>query len=70
MIEERCSCGAKFQTDEVGAIKLVREWRRKHPCQSQEVQDTHTSGTAETLLQIGFAPAEMPAKDYDPFEDE
>jgi len=70
MIEERCSCGAKFQTDEAGAIKLVREWRRKHPCQAPEVSDTVTSGNAETVLQLGFAPAEMPAKEYDPWGDE
>ena len=70
MIEERCSCGARFQTDEVGAIKLVREWRKKHACQVPEIADTPTSGVAETVIAMGFQPGELPAKEYDPWDDE
>ena len=30
MIREVCSCGAEFETDEDGAVRLLREWRRRH----------------------------------------
>ena len=69
MIAETCSCGAKFKTDDGQAIKLVREWRRKHVCQAEDINDTPTSGLSETQLAIGFQPAEMPAKEYDPWDD-
>lgn len=32
-VEESCSCGASFKVEGVDAMKLVREWRRKHTCQ-------------------------------------
>ena len=70
MINEQCSCGAAFKTDEPAAIKLVREWRRKHPCQEQDTADTPTSGLADTQLAMGFQPGEMPAKKHDPWEDD
>lgn len=58
MIMERCSCGSQFKSDEPNAVKLWREWRRKHACQESdlEIQAT-TSGLADTAIQpIGFAP--------------
>lgn len=73
-VEERCSCGAKFKTDEPTAVKLVREWRKKHHCiERDEATDTVTSGTAQVETQIGFQ-AElggltMPARITDPWED-
>jgi hypothetical protein len=70
MIRERCSCGAKFETDEANAIGLVRDWRKKHPCQTLETDDTPTSGIADTQIAMGFQPGELPAKEYDPWEDE
>lgn len=70
MIEERCSCGAKFKTDDKEAVKLVREWRRKHTCQFvAEVDNTPTHGVSDNQLAMGFQPGEMPAKEYDPWED-
>lgn len=71
MIAETCSCGAKFKTDEENAVVLVREWRRKHHCQeaASELRDYETSST------IGFAGdyrgtgLDIPAKEYDPWED-
>jgi hypothetical protein len=69
VISEKCSCGAAFRTDETNAVKLVREWRRKHACHTQDLDDTPTSGVADTQLSIGFQPGEMPAKEYDPWDD-
>lgn len=70
MIAETCSCGAKFKTDDAQAIKLVREWRRKHTCSDNtDITDTPTSGLADTQIAIGFQPGEMPAKEYDPWDE-
>ena len=72
MIAESCSCGAKFKTDETKAIALVREWRRKHHCQ-EAVEDTRDYETSST---IGFSAdytgtgLDLPAKKYDPWDDE
>ena len=70
MIAESCSCGAKFKTDDAQAIKLVREWRKKHTCtDNTDITDTPTSGLADTQIAIGFQPSEMPAKEYDPWDE-
>jgi hypothetical protein len=69
VISEKCSCGAGFKTDEPDAIKLVREWRKKHACHVPDFEDTPTSGLSDTQLAMGFQPGEMPAKEYDPFDD-
>jgi hypothetical protein len=72
VIAESCSCGAKFKTDEANPIALVREWRRKHHCQ-EAVADTRDYEISST---IGFAAdytgtgLDLPAKKYDPWEDE
>ena len=70
MISEKCSCGAGFKTNEPDAIKLVREWRKKHACETLDIEDTPTSGLADTQLAMGFQPGEMPAKKHDPWEDD
>jgi hypothetical protein len=71
VISERCSCGAMIKTDEKDAIRLVREWRRKHICQQFAEQDNSpTHGTSETQIALGFQPGELPARSTDPWEDE
>jgi hypothetical protein len=71
-VNETCSCGANIEVS--GRIelvlRLVRSWRKKHVCQKPDIEDTPTSGVADTQLQMGFQPGEMPAKEYDPWEDE
>jgi hypothetical protein len=77
VIAESCSCGAKIKTDDAQAIKLVREWRRKHTCQTDNTDNTDNTdiveavngGVSETTIALGFQPGEMPAKIYDPFDD-
>jgi hypothetical protein len=73
VIAESCSCGAKIKTDDAQAIKLVREWRRKHTCNdnsdSIETVEAVNGGVSETTIALGFQPGEMPAKIYDPFDD-
>lgn len=72
MIRERCSCGARFETDQRDSLRLVREWRKKHTCIIQEEQDGAISGSAQVEQPIGFAVhgLNVPAKEYDPWEDE
>lgn len=69
MIRERCSCGASFRTDEADAVKLVRDWRKNHSCQTVDTEEAPTSGSAETQVALGFQAGEMPAKEYDPWDD-
>ena len=62
MIRERCSCGAEFESDEVGSVRLLREWRRKHLHQLESgglvVTDSARSEVAPDFmipeLHIGF----------------
>ncbi len=56
------------------AIKLVREWRRKHTCitdntDNSDIIEAVNGGMSETTIALGFQPGEMPAKIYDPFDD-
>lgn len=54
-IAEKCSCGAAFKTDEPNAIKLVREWRRKHVCiEAEGSVAAITGGDAIVERVIGF----------------
>lgn len=73
VIRERCSCGARFETDEPDAIRLVREWRRKHTCIDPEPEvQAMGGGNAQVEQPIGFAinGLDYPARKHDPWEDE
>jgi hypothetical protein len=72
VIAESCSCGAKFKTDEASSIALVREWRRKHHCQeaSADARDYETSSTIGFSADYTGTGLDLPAKKYDPWEDE
>jgi hypothetical protein len=72
VIAETCSCGAKFKTDEAKGITLVREWRRKHHCQEaeSETRDYETSSTIGFSADYTGTGLDLPAKKYDPWEDE
>jgi hypothetical protein len=77
VIAESCSCGAKIKTDDAQAIKLVREWRRRHTCITDNTDNTDNTdiveavngGVSDNTISLGFQPGEMPAKIYDPFDD-
>jgi hypothetical protein len=74
VIAESCSCGAKIKTDDAQAVKLVREWRRKHTCitdnsDNSDIIEAVNGGVSENTIALGFQPGEMPAKIYDPFDD-
>lgn len=69
-ISEKCSCGAYFTVDGELAIKLVREWRRKHICSepAQEPRDTTFSAYIE---RTDSPPGEFPIGfRYEPEEEE
>jgi hypothetical protein len=71
VISEKCSCGARFKTDEPEAIKLVRDWRKNHTCQNDEVEIdfSPTHGLSDNQIAFGFQPGELPAKKYDPWDE-
>jgi hypothetical protein len=63
MIREKCSCGSKFESDALEAIKLWREWRRKHTC-TERLEPIEASTTAITQVEttLGFAPNWHPGR--------
>jgi hypothetical protein len=71
-VNETCSCGANLKIS--GRVELVlrqvRLWRKGHICLKQDSEDSVTSGNSDTQLAMGFQPGELPAKKYDPWEDE
>lgn len=72
---EVCSCGARIKVEGDEAIKLVREWRRNHPCRTPREDDEVSmiiSDTSQTERSIGFSlqGLDVPARVTDPFEDE
>jgi hypothetical protein len=71
VIAETCSCGAKFKTDEANPILLVREWRKKHTCQegAVELRDIETSSSIGFSADYRGTGLDVPAKEYDPWDD-
>jgi hypothetical protein len=71
VIAETCSCGAKFKTDEANPIVLVREWRRKHICQesADELRDIETSSIIGFSADYRGTGLDIPAKEYDPWDE-
>jgi hypothetical protein len=73
MIQERCGCGGSFKTDEPNSVRLVREWRKNHKCEiSEEVElrDIETTSTIGFSSEYKGTGLDLPAKEYDPWEDE
>jgi hypothetical protein len=66
MVRERCSCGAEFESDDDSAVKMLREWRRKHKCVPpvtgdrpglSVTSDMTPTDNRESELHIGFRPS-------------
>jgi hypothetical protein len=72
-ISETCSCGAQFKADGEQSPRLVREWRRKHPCPPQtateELRDVAMSAQVENAIGFRVEGLDVPAREYDPWED-
>jgi hypothetical protein len=73
-ITESCSCGASIKLDDADAVRLVREWRRKHNCSSvtnDDVQAVHGGSADIQVSPIGFMatgivdPARSPYPEWD-----
>jgi hypothetical protein len=71
VISEKCSCGASFKTNEPEPLKLVKDWRKNHACNAVETEMdfSPTHGVSDNQLAMGFQPGEMPAKQYDPWDE-
>ena len=72
MIAETCSCGAKFKTDELEPIKLVRDWRKNHTCQepATDMRDYETTSSIGFSADYKGTGLDIPAKEYDPWGDD
>ncbi len=72
-VRERCSCGAEMEITDAplpNALASVKSWRNNHVCNPPEKDIQATHGMPGDLDRaIGFAPSELPAKEYDPFEE-
>jgi hypothetical protein len=72
-VRERCSCGAEMEITDAplpNALSSVRSWRTNHVCNPPEKDIQATHGMPGDLDRaIGFTIAELPAKEYDPFDD-
>ncbi len=72
-ISEKCSCGAQFKATGDQAPRLLREWRKKHSCpetvQPEEVRDVAMSAQVENAIGFRMEGLNVPAPDYDPWED-
>lgn len=73
-VREKCSCGAELEITDAplpNALASITAWRKKHSCkpEEKEIQAVHGS-PGDLERSIGFtAVSELPAKEYDPFED-
>lgn len=70
-IREKCSCGASFAIEAEEAMKLVREWRKKHICPDpvEELRETSLSSQNERADTIGLADYPLGFR-YAPEEDD
>lgn len=71
-INETCSCGANLEISGVTdlVLKQLKLWRKSHVCRSPDIEDTPTSGVSDNQIAMGFQRGELPATEYDPWEDE
>lgn len=72
-VREKCSCGAEMEITDAplpNALASVKSWRTNHTCNppEKEIQAVHGS-QGELDRAIGFTAGEIPAKEYDPFDD-
>jgi hypothetical protein len=72
-ISEKCSCGARFKADGETAPRLLREWRKQHACPettpAEELRDVAMSAQVENAIGFRVEGLQVPAPDYDPWED-
>jgi hypothetical protein len=72
-IREKCSCGAVFQANGEEATQLYKNWIRRHSCPevaSEILRDTDSSSTIGFSADYSGTGLDLPAKKYDPWEDE
>jgi hypothetical protein len=72
-IREKCSCGASFQASGDEATQLYKNWIRRHSCPEvapEHQRDTDSSSTIGFAADYSGTGLDLPAKKYDPWEDE
>jgi len=72
-IKEKCSCGAFFYASGEEATALFKAWVKRHVCPEsplelqRDFESTSTIGFSADYEGTGL---DLPAKKYDPWEDE
>jgi hypothetical protein len=75
-IREKCSCGAVFQATGEEATKLYKSWIRRHSCPDPDPEEITNLRDTDSSSTIGFSAdysgtgLDLPAKKFDPWEDE
>lgn len=72
-IREKCSCGASFQATGDEATQLYKSWIRRHSCPDptpEITRDIETSSTIGFTADYSGTGLDLPAKKYDPWEDD
>jgi hypothetical protein len=72
-IKEKCSCGASFYASGEEATALFKAWVKRHTCPEPSFElhrDFESTSTIGFSGDYGGTGLDLPAKEYDPWEDE
>jgi hypothetical protein len=73
-LKEICSCGSSFSAEGNEATALYAKWVKRHRCpestEQVELRDIETSSTIGFSADYSGTGLDLPAKKYDPWEDE
>ena len=73
-LKEICSCGSSFSAEGNEATALYAKWVKRHKCaepnEQVELRDIETSSTIGFSADYSGTGLDIPAKKYDPWEDE
>jgi hypothetical protein len=73
-VREICACGSSFLAKGDEAVALHAKWVRRHKCaeanEQLELRDIETSSIIGFSADYSGTGLDLPAKKYDPWEDE
>lgn len=71
-VKEKCSCGAYFWATGEESTRLYKAWIRRHSCpaSTSEYREVDISSAIGFTADYSGTGLDLPAKKYDPWEDE
>jgi hypothetical protein len=73
-VKEICSCGSSFLAEGDEATALYAKWVKRHKCpeldEPNEVREVDMSSSIGFSAEYKGTGLDLPAKEYDPWEDE